>query len=228
MPIILPSTLQMEGEKPHATQPWLWLFELQLSRGDESTPSVLMRSSNSDQTVTWPVGSPDGEEWHPVPFSFTAIEQNQEGDLPQLQAQLDNTTRFFMRYLHAGRIEGNRATLFLVPSASLAIAYPDHEFLRWDMLVASVQADSEAITLQLERPNFFARTSPSDRYIPKRCRWKFGSSLCGYVINGFAAFTTCDKSLSACIERGADLVARGLPPVLPGNYGGHPGIATPR
>jgi hypothetical protein len=228
VPIILPSTVEQQGERPHATQPWVWLLQLQVSKGDIATPSVLLRSSSLDVPLEWPASNPTVQTWYPWPFTFSPIEQNQEGDLPQVQLSIDNSTRFLMPYLHNGKIEGNQAVLMLVPTAALAIPYPDHEFLHWDLRVGGVQATSSAITLRLERPNFFARTSPTDRYIPKRCRWSFGSHQCGYVQNAFAAFTSCDKSLAACIERGDDMTLRGLPPVLPGNYGGHPGIASRR
>lgn len=228
MPVILPASIEEHAERPHASSPWIWLLQLQISRGDVATPSVLLRTCSSDQPIEWPLSNPTTQTWYPFPFSFSAIEQNQEGDLPQVQVSVDNSTRFLMPYLHSGRLEGNAADLWLVPTPALGIAYPNHEYQRWTMRIASVQANSQAIALRLERPNFLARTSPTDRYIPKRCRHDFGSHRCGYVLNAFAAHDDCDKSLSACFERAGDMATRGLPPVLPGNYGGHPGIATQR
>lgn len=229
MAIILPQTLQTEGERPQGQTPWLWLLELEVYRGDDVIPSVLLRITDAEQPLQWPLSDPDTTTWYPFPFTHSPIEQDQEGNLPQLTVSIDNTSRMLMRFLHDGDgFEGNRATLFLVPEAALGIAYPNHEFLRYDLVVADASATDDAISLRLALPNFFNRTSPTDRYIPERCRWDYGSGQCGYVLNAFAAFASCTKTLAACIERGGDLVARGLPAVLPGNYGGHPGISTQR
>ena len=71
-------------------------------------------------------------------------------------------------------------------------------------------------------------TGPQDRYVASRCRWEFGSGQCGYVVNAVAAYTTCPKTLSACIARGQDHAARGLPVLHPARFGGFPGIPRQR
>jgi phage-related protein len=167
--------------------------------------------------------------WEPFPFTFSPIEQTQEGDLSSIDLSVDNTARTLMRFLHDGHgLEGNRATLFLVYRNGLAITYPAHEFQRFDLEVQLAGATDEAVTFRLGMPNWFAIQSPSARYIPKKCRWQFGSPECGYVINEFAAFVRCSKLIDACVVRGDDMVARGLPAIHPGNFGGHPGIPTQR
>jgi hypothetical protein len=239
MPLTLPQTFKDEGERPQQSNPWLWLLDLVVSRGDVGLPPVILRCTNGHGALTWPLGTPDltdhprpqgARTWYPFPFAHSGIEQNQEGDLPQVELTIDNSTRFLMSYLHSGDgLEGNRATLFLVPSNALSLTFPNHEFQAMDFAVAGAVANETAIGIRLERPNFFARSSPMDRYVPSRCRWPYGSEFCGYVLNGFAAFPKCPKTIDACIARGADLVARGYPAsILPANYGGHPGVSTQR
>jgi phage-related protein len=238
MPITLPQTFKDEIERPQQSNAMLWLLDLVVSRGDVLVPPVILRIYNGQSTLTWPLGTADtttgrlpagARTWYPFPFAHSGFEQNQEGDLPQVELTIDNTSRFLMQYLHDGDgLEGNAATLFLVPSNSLGLTYPNHEFRHWELEVAGVIANEEAIGIRLERPNFLQRTSPGDRYIPSRCRWQFGGPQCGYVINGFAAFTRCPKTIAACIARGADMEERGLPEILPGNFGGHPGVSTQR
>lgn len=225
----LPQSFLDVIEQPQQATPYVWLVEIELDRGSVVLPPVLMRVTNEAEVVTWPVGDPAASTWDPFPFAFSGFEQNQEGDLPQVQLSVDNTSRTLMRYLHdGGGLEGHRVTLFLIPRSGLSIAYPDHEYQRWDFEVETTQATDEAIGIRLERPNFFARTSPVDRYVQGLCRWEYGSRFCGYVLNEFAAYARCPKTIGACIERGVDLGNRGLPQVLPGNFGGKPGISRLR
>lgn len=233
MPISLPSSFVQQIEKPHGTSPLIWLVELELARpagsGAVSTPGLIVRLCNHPQQITWPAGAPSVTTWDPYSFAFSPIEQTSEGDLPQLELSVDNTTKTLMRYLHAGNgLEGNYCTIYLVPTSGLAIAYPAHEYQRWDMQIAGAYASEEAVTFRLEKANFFTRNSPQDRYVAGRCRWAFGSTECGYVVNAVAAYTTCPKTLGACIARGQDHAARGLPVLHPARFGGFPGIPRQR
>lgn len=219
----------------HAT---VYTVATALSGGVVVITPPLTSSVADNEAVTLGNADPGGtgapitghRDWYPFPFSFSPIEQTQEGDLPQLSIAVDNSGRFLMRYLHeSDGLEGNRVDLFLVPSDSLALVFPNHQYQQWRLQVAEVNANDEAINLRLERPNFLQRNSPQDRYVPNRCRWPYGSTFCGYVLNGLAAFPTCPKTISACIERGEDMIARGFGPnVLPANYGGHPGVSVQR
>lgn len=233
MPITLASAFTSEIERPHGSSPLVWLVELELAQarrtGGTVTAATVFRASSYHTDVTWPVASPDAATWYPFPFSFTPIEQNQEGDLPQLDLSVDNCTRVLMPFLHAGAgMEGNRCTINLVPASALATAYPNHVFQTWDMRVAGCFATAEAVTFRLERANFLSRNVPVDRFTAARCRWGFGSAECGYVINSVAAYTTCPKTLSACIARGNDHAARRLPVIHPRRFGGFPGIPRQR
>ena len=234
MPIILASEFKDAIEKPHASDALHWLVELQLAKsyldGETVMPAVIMRICSAPSLLTWPLSYPGGAPtWDPYAFTFTPIEQSGEGDLPQIDLSVDNSTRVLMRYLHAGNgLEGNYCTVFLVPANAISVAYPSHVYQRWDLQIAGAQASSDAVAFRLERANFFSRLAPQDRYVAGRCRWPFGSAECGYVINDVAAYTTCPKTIDACIARGADHASRGLPVLHPGRFGGFPGIPKQR
>lgn len=230
MPIVLPSTIKAEIERPHGTQPLLWLLELEVDQGGPGVPPLILPLCDGKAPIVWPVGNPTTQTWYPFPFTFSPIEQTQEGDLVSIDLTIDNSTGMLMRWLHDGNgLEGNRATLWLVPTSGLAIAYPNHEFRGpLQLEVASAGANADAVTFRLAMPNWFNVSSPNERYVGEVCKHQFGSGECGYVINSFAAFSRCSKLLGACVVRGDDLVARGLPAVLPGNFGGHPGISRRR
>jgi hypothetical protein len=229
MAITLPNSIASQIKRPHGTNDAIWLLELELQAGTELLPPVLARLCDGAETITWPVGDPSPKTWHPFPFSFGPIEETQEGDMTQLELQIDNSTRFLMRWLHDGNgLEGRRATLYLTFRNGLPIVYPNHEFQRFKLVVLGAAAAGDAVSLRLGLPNWFQLQLPMDRYVPSKCRWDFAGPQCGYVLNSFAGFTSCPKTIAACIERGQDHYARGLPLVLPGNYGGHPGISRLR
>lgn len=231
MPIFLPSSIQQAAEEPARSRPYIWLWELQVYDGDEVLPPIVFRATSYHEPVQWPqaLTAPPQVEWFPFGFEFSEIEEGKEGDLPQAELSLDNTTRLLSRYLHEFHgFEGQRATLFLVTEEGLAVPYPDHEFLRWDFRVAAASASGDAVTLRLEQPNFLQRKLPQDRYVAHRCRWPFGGQECGYIVNAVAAFTTCGKTVADCVARGDDERLRGLPVLHPRRFGGFPGIPRQR
>lgn len=236
MPITLASQFKTAIEKPHgdATDELLWLVELQVAKayrsGASVVPSVVARVCSAQLAIRWPIGSANEvQEWYPVNFTFSAIEQDQEGNLPQLDLTLDNSTRALMPILHSGNgMEGNYCHIYLVPRSALAVASPNHVFQVWKLDVAATFATEEAITFRLEKTNFFQKVVPADRFHAERCRWSFGSPECGYIINNVAAYSTCPKTVDACKLRGQDHASRGLPVVHPRRFGGFPGIPTQR
>lgn len=228
--VTLPPTIKAEVERPQQQNAHLWLVEITLDRGDVGVPPVLLRICDGGAVLDWPLSNPTTQLWQPFSFAFSPIEQTNEGDLTSIDLSVDNAARTLMKFLHDGNgCEGNPVRIFLVPKTGLALAYPNHEAIGpIKAVVAAAGATDEAVTFRLSLPNFFNVSSPADRYTGQLCRWDYGGSICGYVLNGFALFPTCPKTIGACIERGADLVARGLPAVLPGNFGGKPGIARQR
>lgn len=234
MPLTIPPLMQAEHERPHGETRPIWFVEIECAkpfRTDPLTvvPGVLLRITNWHETVAWPVGHPDAWEWQPFNFSFSPIEQDQEGNLPQIDLTVDNTARMLMRFLHEGDgLEGNKVRLYLANENGLEIAHPDHEFVGWDLDIAGASANDEAVTFRLEKVNFFQRLAPQDRYVASRCRWEFGGRECGYVLNAIAGYQTCPKTVGACAERGLDHAFRGLPVIHPRRFGGFPGIPTQR
>lgn len=224
--------MRLASEAPHEPQPWIWLWDLEIQRRDATLPAVVLRMTSTDHEVEWPPAAtaPPRLTWYPVAFSQTPIESSQQGDLPHVDLALDNTARMLMRHLHSGNgFEGNRATLFLVHESSLASpVYPDHEFQQWDFTIAQAMASETMISFRLEQPNYFEARLPGDRFSADRCRLKFGGPECGYPITPVAAFTTCPKTVAACIERGDDEAFRRLPRLHPKRFGGFPGIPLQR
>tara|TARA_R110000796_G_scaffold229663_3_gene347063 strand:+ start:202 stop:903 length:702 start_codon:yes stop_codon:yes gene_type:complete len=233
MPITLPATFDSR-EEPNSTDAYIWFVRVVLQkpyRIDPSTiaPALIAQIASVSETTAWPLNGPSYSPWEPFNFQISAINANQEGDLPSVQLTVDNVGRVLMQHLHNGEgLEGNAVTMFLVPTSSLLIDYPNEEFRRFDFEIASASADDEVVSFKLERANFFTRQTPQDRFSARRCRWLFGGQNCGYIQNTNAAYTTCDKSLSDCSLRGADHAARGLAVIHPQRFGAFPGIPKQR
>lgn len=232
MPITLPSSFNSR-EEPNSSDDYLWFIEILVKKaartsGPVYTAGLVFRICSDSQAHTWPVSNPTPPgawAWQPFNFDISPVEQTEEGDLPSVQLSVDNTGRVLMPTLHSGdTLEGNPVTMYLVPRSALSIAYPNHQYQKFEFQIASVSADSESITFRLERANFFSRQAPQDRYVARRCRWQFGSDNCGYIINSLAAYTACKKTIADCTLRGADHESRGLAVVHPGRFGGFPGI----
>jgi phage-related protein len=230
MPIVLPTTILDESEKPQGTQPWIWLWQIELERPtDTPTPSVVLQITSYHEEILWPNAplTPPKTTWYPFNFDVSPVEENTDGDLPQIDLSIDNTARTVMPYLHAGDgLEGNYAIGHLITEDGILV-YPEEE-IRWDFVIAGVSATDDAATFRLALPNFFQRKAPADRFVASRCRWGFGSIECGYPINPAAAFTDCNKTVAECIARGADELFRRLPVLHPRRFGGFPGIPRQR
>lgn len=233
MPLILPSSFDSK-EEPISGDKYHWFVEVQLQRpyrvgpGDIS-PALLLRVVDYHEPIEWPLSAPTFTQWEPFNFSLSPMTQNQEGDLPVVQLTVDNVGRTLMLPLHEGQgLEGNYVYVYLVPRSALTVAYPNEEYRRFEFQIASASADDESVTFKLERANFFTRQVPQDRFSARRCRWAFGSEQCGYIQNAVAAYTDCNKTMSDCILRGDDHVARGLPRLHPQRIGAFPGIPKQR
>lgn len=229
MSMSLPPSLRTEVEKPHGSAPFIWLLEIEAFPATAHDPAQVMRFTTYHREIAWPVGHPLGITWSPFPFEVGNIELSGEGDLPHVDINIGNTTRFAMQYLHAaGGFEGRPVKLYLLTEAGLSLAYPDQESIAWRFTVAGSVANTESVTLRLAAANFFHVKTPPDRYVPARCRWPFGGNECGYVVNAVSAFTTCNKTFSDCVARGNDEAALLRPVLHPRRFGGFPGIPQQR
>lgn len=227
--IVLPNSLKSESEKPHGEAAWIWCWELEAKAWDGVTNPTLFRFTSWHEDLVWPVSDPTAKTWYPFPFAASPIEQSSDGSLPQIDLAIDNSTRMAMRYLHesAGMI-GNRATAFLIQASGKDIAYPNHEFLRFDFTITGASANDQVVTLRLELPNLLDRKTPEDRFVAGKCRWEHGGPECGYRINTVAAFQTCGKRYSDCQAHGVDEAARNIPVLHPMRFGGFLGIPVQR
>ena len=225
MPITLPQEFITEAEKPHQSEPWIWCWEIVVDDPVPPATPTWIRVTSNPEIVTMPLPGSGASPavFYPFPMTHSPIENSGEGNLPRLDISLDNTGRTLSTYLETGDIEGNRATLWLLNRKTFGSSVP--AYIQWDFEIAGVTMGRDAVAIRCEMPPFFERRVPTERYNAQRCRWlEFGGPECGYVINSAAAYTTCDRTLEACADRGADEASRKIPVLHPYRFGGFPGI----
>lgn len=211
----LPSGWDVKVQAIHGVSPfvWSWLLPLHV----EASLNLWVALTGHPSPVT--IG---GIKFYPYPMAQSEIEEDGEGNEISMQLTISNATRLLAPYLESPGDErgllGREIWGYLVDASSPTTV------MLWQLAVAQATLNSSVCVLRLEQRNLYVLRKPQDRFSTSRCRHKFGGEECGYIINGVAGFTTCDKTLPACIARGQDMAARNLPVLQPGTFGGFLGI----
>lgn len=227
MPVTIPQNFIEQIEKEKATSEFLWLWQLWGHKGGDGIEPVVVQLANALSDVWW-----SGMQFHAYPITQTAVEEDGQGNMPSLDLTLANAGGLLMRYLQGKAgvkyFVGQDATAWLVNRSNMSAT----NYSRWDFQIDTWAADVSkgAVALRLQMPNWFRVITPMDRIHPQICDHQFGNleGGCPYVVNSFAAYTTCNQTLTDCRARGGDMVARSLPPLLPQMFGAFPGVGNER
>lgn len=217
----LPLDWSARTRKIHQDQPFVWCWDLQLEHNPTTDTRAWLTPYPSPLTTA-------GKEFQPYPIMQGDIDENAEGDLPQLELNVSNHGRVIAPYLETvaegDGLVGSIARGYLVNTDDLS------QQMIFDFRVGGVTLTDEWATLRLEMFNFFKRRVPNYTFNPQVCGWRFGTgtaahpSPCGYIINAAAAYTSCNKDVADCILRGDDEDVRNLPRLHPLRFGGFLGI----
>ncbi len=209
----LPTSWRVASQLLHQTAVWAWLWQIVADRATGGR--TVFRITAQPTTIVYA-----GMTFYPVPMTQSAIGENAEGDLPQATLVVDNSSRFMRGYFSVGAgFMGQEVLGWLVNLSDLTQA------AQFRFTVAGASVTEEQAEFRLERLNLSKFMLPQQRYSAQVCRWVFGSSECGYVLNAAAAYQTCPRTLGACSARGIDMQNRNLPKLQPGRFGGFPGIS---
>ena len=142
----------------------------------------------------------NGNFYQPFEFNIGEITAG-KGETPQLQLQIDNTSRAIERYLieydtylKLNGIDGNGITceLYVLNTNDLSEAVMTEYFELVDF-----KANNKMATFTLGTTSLFNKQYPPRKMYANFCSFKFKDSRCGYV----GAITTCNKTLSDCRAR---------------------------
>lgn len=216
----LPAGFVEEIRKQQQETPFVWLWQVTADTTTSATTTFYL--ARNHEAVTW-----GGVTWNPWNMSIGDWELSGGNDIPTMTLSLDNTTRVLSRYLEIGQgFIDTTARCYIVNTQNLGGSPSESYTMAW--LIAGATQTAAAVKFRLELVNWNKVMLPQDRYNAQRCRHEFGGTRCGYVINGVAAYTTCDKTLAQCVLRGLDMQSRGLPKLQPERFGGFVGIPVQR
>lgn len=227
MPVTVPQNFIEQIEKEKATSEFLWLWQLWGHNGAGGVEPVVAQIVNAPNDVWW-----NGMQFHAYPVTQSAVVEDAQGNFPSMDLTIADVGGMLIRYLQGVNgvryFVGQDATAWLVNRSDMSAT----KFARFDFMIDTWAADASrnAAALRLQMPNWFRVITPTDRFHAQICDHQFGNLAggCPYVVNSFAAFTSCNQTLSDCRERGADLIARNLPPLLPRMFGAFPGVGSGR
>jgi hypothetical protein len=153
----------------------------------------------------------DGQIYDPMPFSISMVRFG-NNQFPSVDVALSNVLQMPEMWLRA-------AGGFLKSQVRLAVVY--HGDLTSDpafdqsFQVLKSKSNREAIILTCGRKNILYEPFPRMRYSRKRCRWGYKVSTAD--CKATSTSTSCDRSLSDCIDR-ANTSRFGGFPAIPGGF----------
>lgn len=209
----------------HANQleveaPWIWLYELET----KDDPPQRYRMTNFTESVEFGMNT-SGEPfvYSPTPIVHGEVEEQADGSLPTITVTVGHAGPIVASTVDgADGFVGQPVRIMLVSSLDLSSATAS---ITQNGEVVAATITAEGISFRISAFNLYQLQFPSFIYARRRCRWIFGSSECGYNVDGVGAgFSTCTKTLDACKERGDDEVSLGLRRAHPERFGGWPGI----
>lgn len=240
MPSALSSALLAEAVKVHSTNPWIWLFEVQVT----ATTAFRITPYQGDVTTYEGTSAPyTARTWEAYNGSPPTIKRNVDGSLDSVELVVANVSAFISGYLDSNDVTGLNVRVLLVHSSNLgdsnnktALAVDE------DFQITQVgPVTMESVTLQLGHWNLIRKQFPSVRYNRNRCRFAFKDGWCAFPSTGVLAktgisggfdmvlvsLTECDKGLSTpngCKGHGELEELNALPKLHPRRFGGFPGI----
>ena len=186
---------------------WVWLMALEYTSG-----SFVRVAANQAANIVW-----NGFTWQWLPVQIGDLRQ-ERGALPTLELLVCNIGRFIQAY--AEQYDGLTdcpVTLYAVHSAYLSVVsnIPTYRFT----VVSSSFTDLWAKLNLSVAPNPFNVADPKDKWLKNFCAFGYPHSADARCPYTGTTYTTCDRTLAACIVRNGAASYR---------FGGAPAIGNNR
>jgi len=220
--ILEAATKQLAGEWP-----FFWLIAVRIP----SEPPTWFRATNFRVAVergTDNAGHPI--IFYPFPVAFGELLEDVQANLSDVTINVANCTREIGNLIDTyDGLADQPVILTLVHSQGISDPNAGREF-RGEVLRCHVTDEVATFSVSatiLARENF-----PKNRLNAKTCGRIFGDEGCGYVIPASpgetvgTGFSTCNRELENCEERGADEAARSLTVLHPLRFDACPGLQS--
>lgn len=190
----------LEKNKVSSTGAWLILLEFDFD-GDT------VRLCSNTEDVTW-----DSETWTAFPFKLDAVQENNEGEIPNVVIYVGNQSRAIQGYVEdANGGVDTTVTLRVVHSEHLEEVDPEIEE-EFTVLSCKCTEEWAAFTLGGGYPT--RRRFPARRYMTNFCPFEFKGVECGYS----GGDSTCDHTLTDCRTKGNSDRFGGFPSIPMGGF----------
>ena len=187
---------------------WVWLIALEYTSG-----SFVRVAANQAADIVW-----NGFTWQWMPVMVGDLRQ-ERGALPTMELSVCNIGRFIQAYAEQyNGLADCPATLVAVHTAHLTVTanLPTYNFV----VVSSIFTPIWARLNLSVAPNPFNVADPRDKWLKNFCAFNFPHSADARCPYTGTTYTTCDRTLSACIVRnGAASYRFGGAPAIGNNRG---------
>jgi phage-related protein len=209
-----PQTLIDKKNALHGTDPFVWLFEIEIERTAMAT--TVIRRTPYQEAVTW-----NSMVFKPMPMGLSTIQDDDKGTLQEIVLTLTNIGGEMASFVAAtGGLPQAIVTPYLVNIGALSVTTP---LWSGSFEVAGISVTREGVALRLALPALIRELFPQHIFNRSRCPWIFRGSECRYQ---GSTYTTCNKTLSDCELRGADEFSGGHAKMHPRKFGGFPGMPS--
>ncbi len=185
---MLSNTTKTEKNQLNSNSVWLSMLEINIPSVTET-----LRIVNNNEDITW-----KGFTWLKFPFELDEISQNANAETSQFQIKVGNVKniigqyiRQYDAYVKTNGFEAITVVLYIVNSKDLANINPVYTT---NLILTTSNLNHLEVSFTVSARDLFRARTPQTRMFPNSCRFKFKSTLCGYI----GAVSSCDKSLSRC------------------------------
>jgi len=181
---------------------WLWVIEIALNDVDET----ILRYVADQKDFVW-----QGQKYLKANFYFDDEQQEIGGGSPSRTLSFSNIRRTLQPYLE--ELDGAADATIIATLVNTECPTTNYAELTLEYDVLSAKPSVNWVTLELGAPNLLRQVWPSEKYMARVGRRRFGDCLCGYTITGSE---TCNRTLARCRELGNDTRYCGFVGLRPG------------
>lgn len=193
----------------HSSDTWITLMHVDIVDGGGD----LRLACNVSNDIIW-----NGYKWTALPVEVGMIREEKD-EVPQVELKISNITQIPQSFAEENDgLISSIISIFEVHSGNLSETDNINEY-HLEVTGSSFDVLWAHITLGMN-PNPMNKKDPEEKILKNFCRFDFPNSVdvrCPYT---GGVFTSCPRTLSACIERNGATVAR--------RYGGYPAVGTNR
>lgn len=196
----LSSIAKEEKNKLYTDSAFIILLELKVPI-DGINP---IRVCYNTEDITW-----NGYTWQAFPFEIGEVTEDDSGSTPSFDLNIDNSSQALTYYVEESNGARNAELIIRVVNTK-ALSLSTCE-LEEHYQVSNCRMNNQYVILTVGTSYAPGSRRPIDKYLKNNCRFKtFKGVECGCMNT---SFTTCNRTLTACRERGNST-----------RFGGFPGI----